>query len=528
MKKIFLIASALLLGSCSNWLDVPPATSVEQKELFKTEAGFQEAVVGLYGSAAEFNLYGGIFGFEVPDAMMQNYTYAVSDPKDFIETASFDWEYGQTRTRFNAIWNKAYNTIANCNLILKNLEEKRSSGMFHEDVAEIVEAEALAMRAYLHFDMLRLCVPVRGGYATTPDAGNATQQAIPYVTTYSKDVTPLSTASQVVDKAIADLLRAKELLEGRDPILSDEYLVNYNNTGESVAAAEEQVTIDGEKLPLFLQNRRHRMNYYAVCGALARAYLWKASVYGDAGAYAPAAENANTVIAAGKFKWMESSYAHALPSSKTHDKLAYNEIMLGFFVENDAHIEEIKTRFDDISSGYYIAKATLDRLYETNTVGYNDLRVFAWFDKNANPTNAKIIKYLRNAESTAEGNLHHLVVPQMRLGEMYYIVAECIRNGIAVGGFADEWAPLTYVRTRREVLTAYDAGASFYDELLKEYRKETYGESQGYLNFKRLRSVIWRDDPRTSYTNDANDTFQPKISDSGYEWLPTDETNNRI
>ena len=69
------------------------------------------------------------------------------------------------------MWNSNYNAIANCNYLLKNIAEKGS--VMNEDLRQLVEGEALALRAFLHFDLLR-------GYAPSFKMVK-NEPAIPYV-----------------------------------------------------------------------------------------------------------------------------------------------------------------------------------------------------------------------------------------------------------------------------------------------------------------------------------------------------------
>ena len=544
MKRIAIsiLTLSLALASCADWLDVPPSNSISDKVLFESEEGFQEAVVGLYTTAAGNDLYGGIFTMELADAMMQNYSYGTTDVIDYQETSQFDFSHGMTRQRFSLIWGKAYNAIANCNLILENLPAKVEEGIFHTDMAEIVEAEARAMRAYLHFDMLRLCAPITGNPGN--DAG---RNAIPYVKEYSNMLTGVSTANNVITEVIADLLAAKQLLEGRDPILHEDYEVGFPTTAANGVTPEQNITIDGEILPYFLQNRRHRMNYYAVCGALARVYMWKATAYGDASAFELAAQNAYEVIEANKFKWVDANNLSGSETLSSYDREFYRELVFAFYIQDKAHVDALRNRYNNLSGGYYVDGVKINQIYELGSaVGTEDLRR-KWF-KQGTGTDAdkmKIIKYLRNTEAddnsttsdaTSEmGNLHYLVSPQIRLSEMYYIVAECVykQPGIVAGEFVTGWDALDFVRDKREIAYLFNPITdNFNDELLKEYRKETFAEGQAFLNYKRLYHSIptmgFPIAPGDTGGNHPNGIYYPVISDNPlYEWLPKNESDYR-
>src|SRR5690606_27519355 len=110
-----------------------------------------------------------------------------------------------------------------------------------------IKGEALALRAFVHFDMLRLFAP---SFASDPSA-----LAIPYITSVTKTVTTRSTVTATIDKIINDLTNATELLT-RDPIY----------TGQEITAQDDNG---------YLLNRPLKFNYYAVKGLLARVYLYK-------------------------------------------------------------------------------------------------------------------------------------------------------------------------------------------------------------------------------------------------------------
>jgi hypothetical protein len=72
-----------------------------------------------------------------------------------------------------------------------------------------IKGEALGLRAFLHFDLLRL-------FAPSPAASGLNTAAIPYVISVSPYATPVATTGAVIDACIADLLNAQSLLSTSD------------------------------------------------------------------------------------------------------------------------------------------------------------------------------------------------------------------------------------------------------------------------------------------------------------------------
>ena len=456
-----------MFASCNDWLNIQPESSVDMKELFSREEGFCEALNGIYSSATNNMSYGGLLTVELPEALMQNYSYEPQDYTTYVKTAAFDLNDATFKRRLASAWSSAYSAIANCNLILQQIDEKKE--LFQAGMYELVKGEALALRAFLHFDMLRLFAP---SYKAAP-----TKDAIPYVMAYSNKVTPLSSVSQVLDYAADDLEKAKTLL-ARDPIRGVNYVVGYNTDGDTITEQQNP--------NLFLQNRRHRLNYYGVCGTLARVYLYKED-------YPKALSNAQEVFNANKFKW--ANPALVLASAEDKDRVMYPELVFAWYNGNNE--ESLKNRFADSRVNYFVSTTHLRAIYEADNVGGGDYRFSGWFAASRLGNDRyQLVKYLRN---TAEGgDKHFLVVPSIRLSEMYYIAAEAVY----ASNPALAWEYLNTVRLKRNVVAP---NADFEDALLKEYRKETYAEGQAFYAYKRLNRGIVTEagliyDPSRTYT----------------------------
>lgn len=461
MRKLLytaLILPATFLVACSDWLDVKPEASVSVEELFESEEGFCEAVNGLYTNATNYLYYGGVATVELMDAMAQNYSFNAGDDTKYAKTAAFDVTDDMFKTRLNYIWLKAYNTIVNCNLILENIESRR--GMLGEGIYEIVKGEALAMRAYLHFDLLRLFA---APYSVNPSA-----PAIPYVTTYSNKVTPMSTVAQVLEYVLKDLNDAKQLLGVADPILDPDYVVGYPENDD------EQTETDNPNL--FLQNRRHRMNYYAVCATLARAYLWR----GDTQSLASAYGNAQEALS-GPCRFVDPVDFLANIETGSRDRIMYPELIFAWY--NAKNTKNLAERFDDVVTHYFVTEAQAAAIYERSGVGANDRRLQGWFVESGMNNKMQIVKYLRNANDAR--NMNPMMAPAVRIGEMYFIMAECTYPSDP----DTAWQILNIVRVERDISDF--ASTDFYAELIKEYRKETYGEGQAFFAYKRLgRNIV--------------------------------------
>lgn len=451
-----LCLSILFLASCSKWLDVKPQSQVSAEQLFSTQTGFEEALNGVYTRCSQQGVYGDELTFGFLDVLAQNYSIPAQDYQGYLQTSIYNYGDLNFVSRKDTVWSGLYNAIANCNLILANIENGKKF-LSAVDYG-LIKGEALALRGYLHFDLLRMFAPSFGSNPSAP--------AIPYITDFSDKVTPLSTVSGALALIIKDLDSAKSLLKGVDPILSPSYVVGYPsdpfNTEQSDAS-------------LFLQSRRTRLNYYAVCGTLARVYL-----YGND--EADALSNAQEVINAGKFPFTNTAdFISANP--QTIDRVMYKELLFCWYIPTMKLT--LQKRFADLT-GTYISAGGGASLYQTGGVGGSDLRYKEWLQPISDVSGSRLdlIKYSRDADT----NLVPLVAPALRLSEMYYIAAECSYD-------TDPALAMAYVdavRSQRGIGTPMSAAGKqdFMNQLVQEARKEFYGEGQIFYMYKRLNIPI--------------------------------------
>jgi len=469
MKKniLIIIIIATAFTSCKKWLDVTPQSQVSEEDLFKTEQGFEEAMNGIYSRCAQGDLYGTELTFGFPDVLAQNFSIeSAYDERKYLQTSLYNYKDADFISRKDNAWKGLYNAIGNCNLILENVDSKKN--LFTDIGHDLIKGEALGMRAYLHFDALRLFGP---SFAT-----GASTKAIPYVTSFTNKVTTLSTVTESLDKMIADLLAAKELLRPVDPIMSASYRVNYPNITDTLQYTEESST------DLFLQNRRHRFNYYAACAELARVYLYKDDKVN-------ALANAMEVINSKKFPFTDK--ADFINSDiKLKDRIMYKELIFAFYIPD--MVDELSLYFNQGNASLLIKQSGADFMYETAGVGGSDNRYKQWFETvNAGVGNLALQKYVRNPDAKVDdvtSNRHPLMAPALRLSEMFYIAAECTydANPQQAQSLVDT------VRTARGIneFLATASKDEFMNELVKEARKEFYGEGQIFYMYKRLNKSI--------------------------------------
>ena len=471
MKKyIYIIALSLLVGtsSCKKFLDVQPESDITKEQLFSTEDGFKEALNGVYNFCASKDLYGDKLTFKNLELMAQNYAPANVTYKNIQSFLYMD--AGVIRDN-DAIWISGYKAIGYCNAILEVIDAKKD--VFTGKNYDLVKGEALTLRAYLHFDMLRLFAP---SFKNNPVA-----KAIPYVTAVSINATKFSTTTEVLNKILEDLNAAKILLKS-DPIVTSAYVVGYPNKVYAGTVAEKDKATETSSANIFLQNRRHRMNYYAACAELARVYLYKED-------YAKSLENANEVINAKKFPWTtrEDFFNNV---SNQRDKIFYPELISGWYMSDSDIKGMLEGYFSNIGADFSPLLSQKDLIYELGTVGADDWRWMVWFTdvlSSNSPSRGYLRKYGVNPDEI--GNLHPLMAPAIRLSEVYYIAAEASFD-------TDKAKAITYFNTVREHrgigdgLPANIDKTEFLSKLVAECRKEFFAEGQIFYMYKRLNRDI--------------------------------------
>ena len=160
----------------------------------------------------------------------------------------------------------------------------------------------------------------------------------------------------------------------------------------------------------------------------------------------------------------------------------YNETLFALDIYNME--EKLSACFPSASKEWttnqlWISTSNLDNIYETSTVGINDIRGkqdngFAFGDDKRLSR-----KYMPSAE-----NIYSNHMPLIRLSEMYYIMAEAV-------GLKKSAAYINAVRNARGIGMVYNVDSESLteegrvEELRKEYEKDFFGEGQYFYFLKR-------------------------------------------
>ena len=102
MKKTIYICGFLIMAmfsSCEEWFDIPAKSELKADHLFENEQGFRDALIGVYGSMAEDDLYGAQLTCTYLDVLGQYYSTAATALHNFQYAYAYDYSiFGKNHT----------------------------------------------------------------------------------------------------------------------------------------------------------------------------------------------------------------------------------------------------------------------------------------------------------------------------------------------------------------------------------------------------------------------------------------------
>lgn len=442
---MLLTAALLTASSCSDWLDVQPRSQVEDTELFETEAGYKEALAGVYSSMVSSSTYTKEMTYGFIGMLAQEWDFYYASQYD--DAAAYNYDAAQPTSCIRSIWATNYSGIANVNNLLAHIDGRE--GLFSPDNHAVIKGEALALRAFLHFDLLR-CFGV--SYAVNPD-----QPSIPYSTALSYRVFPQLKVHEVAEAVIRDLQAAEALLKKSDPIVTGRTITEMDDNG-------------------YLLNRQVHLNYYAVKGLEARVYLWMGE---DEKALAAAQE----VISSDKFSWATVANLQA-----GYDRCLADEHL--FALNNLTMKADVADEYfsDESARSFAVTRDRLLTYFENATQDYR----YTFLFKAGTATHANNRYLAKYDEAVGTGTYYKYKMPLLRLSEMYLIKSEVeYRQGDTDAAKAT----LNQLRVARNLPALSDLPSDYDLELIHAYRREFLGEGQLFFLYKRLnrQTILYSD-----------------------------------
>lgn len=444
-----IIATFLVTTSCNKWLDIKPKTQIDREDMFSTELGFKDALVGCYMGLKDKDLYGEKLTMSTIEHLVSHWnTNANSGEKAW---STFDFKHKTVEEDIVKIHNKLYNVICRANDLLSYID-KNKDVFASEEMRTMIKAEALAIRAFCHLDVLRLFGPI------PRKLDLPTNNKLAYVKTVSREKLERCSYKEFIVQLEEDLNNSAAMLKEVDPVMENTY--DYLNT------------VGYKPNDEFYRYRRLRFNYYAIEALKARFYLYtqqNKKAY-DAAMFVidskKAALSSSTDIAKG-FYTLPKEHLLSLNVYNIID-YAHPLFMEGKLTKTQSSVDKdiyANSTFDIRKSGLWESLTLTGgtKIYALKKY-YQTAPVYSWYAV----TDIQIIPILRLSEMYLIAMEAGTIEQSNILAENYY----AMRNLSAVV-FTDEG--------KRET------------EIVKEYQRDFYAEGQMFFVYKRLASekILW-------------------------------------
>ena len=458
MKKI--IINGLLLGcltvsvvSCKKTLELNPTHSAEGSEIFTRIEDYEFALTGTYTRLLQNSYYGSTGGSNafvgLPDMMSDN---VFESSESLANYQNFSrWNYVADDPLVKDTWEDAYRVVQQANLTLRGIDKFAGA---NAGAVNRIKAQALALRALAHFDLLRY-------YGEDYDR-NSTAKGVPYVDVFDIEQKPARlSVKQTYDKIEADLKNAKTLMTAMD------HSIQTNGTSGGDRSYVDDMVVNA---------------------ILARMYLYANSL-DSAVKYSTLVINARPLASRTVFPniWVDASTAEVVWSVKFE---AFNSDIganIFYSVGNRAS---------------YRPTTNLVALYDQ----VNDVRFSSYF-RNLLRGAARLTSPARLVMIKYDARLNTLPKPDgivnfkaFRTGEMYLIRAEAYAR---LGGVSEALglADLNTLRAAR--INGYApvilTGTALKNAIADERRKELMGEGHRFFDIKRTTRIINRTTNCTSF-----------------------------
>lgn len=505
MKKITYITLLLFvmtISSCKDWLTIYPDDQITKETLIETGEGYRIALNGLYREMGSAELYGTELQYGMIDCMSQQYNLSewINSDEASREAGKFNFKNVQVAPKIEKIWLKGYKIIANANSIISSIKDESPNIFLRGEVEKkMIEGEAYACRAFMHFDLLRLFAP-----APINDDGG---KYIPYV-----DVTPNISAQgvgvqDVLNRVIEDFEYARKLVQAFDTtdlgksVLASGNARFRNQLEYGMEAYSNQGAVDG-----FFNSRGFRLNYYAITALLARVYQY-------AGNGEKAIEYSKLVLEA-EVKSATSGSKYELfsrdnfqfawnddPNTRKDIKVTSNLIFA--INNNNAEFETEVTTFFNKKNNQTGRNNWFALNMENQKIFYStsgkdekdgDIR-YKWMTWLANGQNVISGKfYISDNDLIKQENIS--IFPIIRSTELKYIMAE---EYARQGNYDEAYKILNAIRDVRqasswetplEKMPVASDFNQFKKDLIRDAQREWISEGQLYYLYKRLNADV--------------------------------------
>jgi hypothetical protein len=450
MKKSIIHAAAaalllLSLASCKKAIDLEPSHNVDGADFFTMISDHELALTGTYARLLQDSYYGNSNAGSgpyvgLPDMMSDNFFESSESLANYQNFSR--WNYVADDPNVQDIWEDGYRVVQQANITMRGLDNFSGS---NPGAVNRIKAQALALRALAHFDLLRM-------FGEEFDR-NSPAPGIAYVEKFDLEQKPSRlTVKQTYDRIEADLKLSKQLMLAMDKPIQ----------GSGTAGGDRSYIDD-----------------LVINGLLARMYLY-ANVYDSAIKYSTLTINARPLTTRVNFPniWIDASTAEVLWSVKFESLNSGIGDLIFYSTGNRAS---------------YRPTTNLLNLYDpVNDVRYNSYFRNLLRGANRNTTPARIVLVKYDAKQANLSKPDGIVnFKSVRTAEMYLIRAEAYaRSGNEPLALAD----LNTLRSARisGYVSELLSGPPLLAAIADERRKELVAEGHRFFDMKRTTRTINR------------------------------------
>lgn len=445
MKQTYKLLVAVLLvlvifASCKKEIDLKPSHTLDGDLAFDKIDDYEFALTGAYSRLLSVDYYGSSNGsnaFATLSDMMSDNLFESGESLGNYQNFS-RWTYTADDANIEATWLAAYRVIQQCNLTLRNIDKLSSS---NPGGVNRVKSQALALRAFVHFDILR--------YWGESAARNSASQGIPYVSGFDIEQKPGRLSVQATyDAIIKDLHDARALMQDLD---------------KAIQSATSTASTARSYIDALVAN-----------AILARVYHY-AGVSDSAIKYASLAIAARPLASKTDFPliWQDASTAEVIWSVK-------------FTPLNSGTGDNVYYAIGNRAS--YRPSTNLISLYNQT----NDVRFASYFQVRTRGSGSRLVLSKYMAKQARLGQPDGITdFKVLRTGEMYLIRAEAYaRLGMDQLALND----LNALRAARinNFVAGSESGTTLMTAIEEERRKELVAEGQRWFDLKSTTRLINR------------------------------------
>lgn len=198
LNYLLIVTFCCISPSCNKWLTIQPKEMLTETEMFKSLLGYENALAGIYSLMQE--------QYECRGYLMTGFIEHLACQWDVKKGSEGEFanlhEYGNFDPLITTLFKDQYKILVNVNLLLNNTIENE---ILSNEGYRKYRGQALAIRAFLHFDLIRLFGPV-------PSTANGNTKYISYVTKMTVAPHSYDTYSAFMEKLMNDLSEAEALL----------------------------------------------------------------------------------------------------------------------------------------------------------------------------------------------------------------------------------------------------------------------------------------------------------------------------